>query len=480
LILCHLKDFAMTPSNLAIAVTLTSIATSGGISAQMGTRLELTECPFAQEPWVASVKAECHWLLVPQDRNRDTVASVRLFVVVLRADRAGGKPPLVLLHGGPGVSALVPMARWARGQGPLERDFVIYDQRGAGLSEPDPCPQYASRLGDQAASEALGSTGRGILQAVARECVASMQARGIDPAAYSTVANVADLVDLRLALGYDRWDIYGLSYGARLAQEAMRRDPHGIRAVVLDKPVPPGAEGAVAPLATQRALERVFAACDRNAACHAAFPAPDQTFIEVFEALSQAPLAAGRASRRIELDGEGFVIAVRRLLRSREGITSLPLLLHELRHGDQVRAARELLRLAGAGGGDAGRATLWLVQCYDQYGPAYTARLDTVRSMVWRPLQALDNRQECPMWQTRFAAADENAPVASDIPTLVMTGEFDAATPIEFGRRIASTLSRPTCSNSRVRRTAGARWGVGPRSWRSFLRILNANLTPRA
>jgi pimeloyl-ACP methyl ester carboxylesterase len=53
-----------------------------------------------------------------------------------------------------------------------------------------------------------------------------------------------------------------------------------------------------------------------------------------------------------------------------------------------------------------------------------------------------DNLQQCALWQTRFATAAEGAPVVSAIPTLVLTGEFDARTPVEFGRRIASTLSR--------------------------------------
>jgi pimeloyl-ACP methyl ester carboxylesterase len=126
----------------------------------------------------------------------------------------------------------------------------------------------------------------------------------------------------------------------------------------------------------------------------------------------------------------------------REGIASLPLLLYELRSGDRLRAARELLRLA-EGTARADRAVFWLVQCFDQHGAGYGARLDSVGMLVWRPMRSLrDNLQECPTWQTRSAAPAERAPVASDIRTLVVTGEFDPRTPIEFGRRIASTLSR--------------------------------------
>src|SRR6266540_598744 len=173
----------MVPRLLAIATALTSITPHGAIVAQMLTRLhDPTECPFAHEEWAAGVKVECRRLVVPQSRNREDTTTLRLFVVVLRADRPSGKPPIVMLHGGPGESALLPMARWGRGQGPLDRDIVVYDQRGAGLSEPDPCPAYTTRLRNRETTDAIGGATRGALQDVARECVTTMRARGIDPA----------------------------------------------------------------------------------------------------------------------------------------------------------------------------------------------------------------------------------------------------------------------------------------------------------
>ena len=422
-----------------------SIMLSGVVEAQTVLRLlDAVDCPLRQEEWAAGVNVECRWLVVPQSRRSQDTSQMRLFVVVLRAALSTGKPPLVMLHGGPGESALLPMVRWGRGQGNLDRDLVVYDQRGAGLSEPDPCPGYAARLRDRQTIDGAGTESRGVLRELARECVSTMRARGLDPAAYSTTENAADLRDLRVALGYDRWDLYGVSYGARLAIEAMRHDPNGIRAAILDRPVPPGAVEAEVPLATQRALDRVLAACNRNAACHTTYPKLEQTLLEVYDTLSGAPVAVPAtdgSSREMLVDGVSFVSALRRLLRSREGVAFLPLLLHELRHGDRTRAAGQLTRLGGVGGGSAGRATFWLVQCYDQYGATYTANLAAARSIVWRPLSRLaDNLQECPIWQERFAKPTEGAPLLSEIPTLVLTGEFDARTPVEFGRRIAANL----------------------------------------
>jgi pimeloyl-ACP methyl ester carboxylesterase len=415
------------------------------LSAQAPARpLQPATCSFAGEPWAAGLDAECRWLVVPENRGRPAGPEVRLFVVVLRADPPARLPPVVMLHGGPGMSALIPMVRGAATAAARDRDRVFYDQRGAGLSEPDPCPDYAQRTREltrgMAAFEARTGD-RSALVRVARECVAGMRARGLDPAAWNTADNAADLADLRRSLGYERWDIYGASYGARLALEAMRHDPEGIRAVVLENPVPPGAESESA-LATQYAIQRVFASCARSDACNAAFPSLEQTFHAVYDTLTRSPLAIPQPDGgNAALDGEGLVLAVRRSLRSRDGISSLPLLLRELRDGDRQRAARDLVRLQEATG-LAGRAVFWLVQCYDEYGPAYLARLENARSRASRPFRNLrDNLQECPIWQTRFAPAEGRTVPASDIPTLILVGEFDPRTPIEFGRQIAATLS---------------------------------------
>lgn len=437
----------MTTRRVATVVALSSIALDSGILAQPHTaRLEPTGCPFAGETWAAQIQADCRWLVVPQDRSHVDGPSVRLFVVLVHPEQTSARPPLVMLHGGPGESALQPMVRGAARRGPPLRELVIYDQRGAGLSEPDPCPAYASRVKELHFDELLGSTRRDAQETIARECIASMHARNLAPATYSTAANAADLLDLRLALGHERWDVYGASYGARLALEAMRRDPRGIRAVVLENPPPPGPEWAEAPLTTQFALKRVFAACSRSAACDAAFPSLEQTFLAVFDTLTRAPVAMTAvegSGQRAALDGDGLVNGIRRLMRSRDGIAQIPLLLNELHRGDRSRAARELVRLADVSPGRPVRASFWLVQCYDQYGPLYRARLDSVRSGVWRPLRSVrDNLQECPLWQTAFANPADGTPVVSDIPALVLTGEFDARTPVEFGKRIASTLSR--------------------------------------
>lgn len=48
----------------------------------------------------------------------------------------------------------------------------------------------------------------------------------------------------------------------------------------------------------------------------------------------------------------------------------------------------------------------------------------------------------CRFWKARAAPPLETAPVVSDIPTLLLAGDIDPATPLEWAHRTASALSR--------------------------------------
>ena len=150
-------------------------------------RFERTTC-WVDGDWARDVRRECGWLIVPESRDRAGTNTVRLAVEIFRA-AAPTEPPRVFLHGGPGGPGGIRMYSEgiARSGSALHRDVVIYDQRGAGLSEPTLCAAY-----DTAAPS----------PETRRACIAELEAQGIDRRAYNTAASVADLIDLRRTLGY--------------------------------------------------------------------------------------------------------------------------------------------------------------------------------------------------------------------------------------------------------------------------------------
>ena len=281
---------------VALAVSLGPLAPPGEAQSHRP-RFERTAC-WVDGDWAREVQRECGWLVVSESRDRPGTRSVRLAVEIFRAREPTGAPPRVFLHGGPGGAGGIRLYSEgvARSGSSLHRDVVIYDQRGAGLSEPKLCVAYDAAP-DAAAIEAR------------RACIAELQAQRVDRYAYNTAASVADLIDLRRALGYRAWDVYGVSYGARLAQEAMARDGRRIRAVVLASPVARSfSSQAEQPLSTQRALEHVFAACARQPSCRDAFPNAEEDFYAVYDDLTSSPvpiriIRPDRAPDTVRFDG---------------------------------------------------------------------------------------------------------------------------------------------------------------------------------
>jgi len=417
------------------------------LAAQSGVpRLEPSECPFERGEWARDIKLECAWLVVPEMRGRPAGPTVRLAVAVVRAKNPT-TTPLVMLHGGPGLSGLrifMPFA--ASSEVARKRDMVIYDQRGAGYSEPKLCPDYGA-VDDSARRLRTFAEREKLSDANDRACVASLRAHGIDPAAYNTLASARDLIDLRKALGYPLWDVFSTSYGARLAQEAMRQDPRGIRSVVMASPVTLGpARYAEIALSIQRAIERVWKECAAQASCNAAFPNVSGDFYALYDELSKNPLRVPvkRDSSVVDsvwIDGRSFLSTIRNDILGRPGrLARLPLLVNELRRGDRARATEMLASYAPSGGPTNQQVLIHLVTCYDTYGPAFRAARDSANALA-HPAFRGEQLNDCPIWQTRFADPSEHKPVRSDIPTLILSGRFDDRTPTEQARRIAATLS---------------------------------------
>jgi pimeloyl-ACP methyl ester carboxylesterase len=410
----------------------------GGRAQGLVPRFEPSGCDVHGD-WMSGSRVECGHVIVPEVRDRHSGRTLRLAVMVIRAAEPAGRPPLVFLHGGPGLNAITsrfPMnaVRWGLSQ---HRDVVIYDQRGAGLSEPRLCSEVVESSGDIAdASRAA---------AAARACIAELRAAGIDPAAFSTPANAADATDIRRALGYRVWDIYGVSYGSRLAQELMRRDSASIRAVVLDRPMPVGVRFyAEKRRSFQTALQRVFKACAAQPACHAAFPSVEEDFYAVYDELRMRPIEVvpeNSPSAPIRLDGERFVREIQYRLGSSRLIPTIPLLLNELRRGDHARAARALAATIGAI--ERLNPTNQLVSSHDVCGKELTSARELVRQQLPAAFDSsFDWMTNCSLWQERFADRSTFQPVRSSLPTLIVTAEFDDRTPTVFGSQIAATLKR--------------------------------------
>ena len=210
-------------------------------AAQVATAVKFTPSP-CRFPVPDQQTVQCGNLVVPEDYTKPQGRQIRLHTAIIKSHSDAPAPdPLLILYGGPGAYTLDRIDKTTEHfAGVLAtRDLILFDQRGSGYSQPSlNCPELdnfdLTIIDDQLNHE----------QAFARRlavydtCRERLETEGIDLRAYSASAIAADVAGLRHALAYDEWNLYGVSYGARLGLIIMRDYPDGLRSVVLDSVYP--------------------------------------------------------------------------------------------------------------------------------------------------------------------------------------------------------------------------------------------------
>ena len=410
-------------------------------------------CPFLL-PW--GVTARCGRLAVPLDRTDPDSPLIKLAVAIFPARNGESAPPLVYLDGGPGSKTLASLLfTYSNLIKPLDADrtVVVFDQRGAGYSEPDlSCPEVVERT-----FELMGGTDEdpGFFLDVLRECSARWEADASVLRRINSAASASDVDFLRRALGYEQWDLFGLSYGTRLALTVMRDYPTGVRRVVLDSVYPLEINGRPQIRANlNRALEYLFAACSADPDCQSRYGDLEALFYGQRDLLDEqpAPVALFNTDRLWIQDG--FLTGSRLLdmvflgMYNMGVVRSLPSLLDSIRNRDLWDAALVMTGLLFAGrmlSYGQGMALLCNEEIpFEPTGalPAAALRFPRLQGFFAQAVfQSAAALRFCRDLGLGEADPVENLPVRSDIPALVMAGSFDPITPPEWGRLAAQNLS---------------------------------------
>jgi pimeloyl-ACP methyl ester carboxylesterase len=379
---------------------------------------------------------------------------IRLHVAVFHSVSANPAPdPVVHLAGGPGTSSLeLAGYMFRQGLGAIleQRDFILFDQRGTGYARPRlDCPEREALAPALLAGRLpSGESGQAILQAF-RSCRDRLISEGIDLSAYNSAASAADIDDLRQALGYEQLNLYGVSYGTRLALTVMRDYPQAVRSAVLDSayPLQVNLYTALAPNA-ERSFNVLFDRCASDPACGAAFPDLRAVFYELVDQLNASPvtvtLTAGGVERTVLVDG-GLLIDVLFVgLYNRSVAASMPRMIFDIRAGDHT-ILRERLRLYFESSNALGMQMA--VQCAEEIPFSLPEEAFKAAEGVQPQIAAFFPESVQPLfaacreWGLAEPNPIENQPVASHLPTLVLAGEFDPITPPDWGSLVAGSLS---------------------------------------
>lgn len=293
----------------AIASTVTPETASKTITRRIEPRDCKTYNPAVGEEEGQSYR--CGVMFVPQDRNQGEGLEIEIKFAILKS--VGGEPtsdPMLFLSGGPGNSALYPdgFVELAHRFAPMRqtRDIILFDQRGVGASAPAINCTTVTPIQDEDRKAALldqyeATTGiiRSDENQFTVDCVLNLWNQGIDLDQYTSAASAADTVDLMRALqeteGYQSYNLYGISYGTRLAETIARDFPEFdlIRTITMDSvfPRPEGEYEASYYIGKHEMFESVFAACAGDGACATAYPDLLQRFNDLVNKLNEQPLA---------------------------------------------------------------------------------------------------------------------------------------------------------------------------------------------
>lgn len=415
---------------------------------------ESAPCP---SPNVAGVPAldfpanvRCGYLTVPENRTKPDGKQIKIFVARAPAVSPTPQPdPIVWLAGGPGGAGSFQVATMVKEGVNADRDVIFVDQRGTHHAEPRlSCPEYDRFVHDAIGVPFTAESTTAADAAVVKACHDRLVAEGNDLAAYDTAENAADIADLRVALGIPEWNVYGVSYGSKLALTVLRDHPQGIRSVVLDSVSPP-ANNIVenwwaAPASSFRAI---FAACAAQPACAAAYPNLEADFFATVRRLTDSPLVvqttdpATGAPVTVNVDGFPFAYAV--IMASERGDASrVPKMIADMARGDSAETVAAVLALQDPEDivGLGGHALAFSVFCREHADlTTEDAALASARSVLPQfpdqvlKLQPKQGRlfTECPVWDVGADAA-ATAPTVSDVPVLIIEGALDAATAPEW------------------------------------------------
>lgn len=423
-------------------------------------RFEPSRCLFQlASGMIQGRTVRCGYLIVPEDRSRPDGRSIRLAVAIFRSTAPARKSdPVVFLQGGPGGAIVSELGSYlSRSIAPSwigDRDLILLDQRGDGLSQPSLACGELTDLKYQYLDANISNDRQIALQAeAARRCRDRLIRAGNDLTAYSSIADAADVADVGPALGYREVNLYGVSYGTRVALTVMRLFPSGIRSVVLDSVIPPRINTYL-DVATSglRAFNTLFDGCARDRACNAAFPRLGDVFYRLIARLNAHPIrfssqANGVGKRyTVLLNGDGLADVLFQALYVTELIPVLPGMIYQIDHG----SIGLLAAVYGVIGFDdsLNLGVYYSVQCGED-APSVTpsgavAAVGALPAML-RPSQLtviLSDLAVCRVWHARRAPPAQHDPVSSAIPTLLLAGEYDPITPPANARAAARTLRR--------------------------------------
>ncbi len=429
---------------LALLVTVPALS-QDDTQAVAAPTLALEDCRIRAGEGYPGIKARCGTFTRPEDPANPASATLELFVAVVPAlSLEPDADPLVPIAGGPGQASTEFYASVATAFEAVRRtrDIVLLDQRGTGRSAPMTCEV------DEGFIEARFSREETIAQT--ELCLEDLPH---DPRFFTTSVAVQDLEALRIALGYGQFNVYGISYGTRVAQHFMRRYPASTRSVILDGVVPPQiALGPGIAIEAQNTLDAIFDRCGENTDCNERFPNLRNEFSALKARLAQQPVSVQLPHPRtgepevVQLGDQDMAGALRLLSYHPSSVALMPLLIDQAVKENYLPLAAQFMMISESMSDALNIGMHNAVVCTEDapYFAGENITVEALEATYIGPLQLEALDAICSVWPQGVLDDDFKAPVASDIPVLLLSGEADPITPPAYADLAAVDLGNFT------------------------------------
>ncbi|HET9056431.1 MAG TPA: alpha/beta fold hydrolase [Chitinophagaceae bacterium] len=381
---------------------------------------------------------------VPENHNRPDEKKIKITYAILKARNSkSNNYPIIHFTGGPGGESLSDITRWIHSPLRNEHDFIIFDQRGIAYSGsiPNISPAVFQILAKNLNSQDELKQMEDSIKYYQQKCIADK----INLENYTTPQNAADVGALMSKLGYEKYNLYGESYGTRLARFVMDRFPEKINSVVLDAPAILE-ENFLSFRITNfnDALEKIFVYCENDSNCHKNYPTLRKDYFDGIKALEQNPIEASIGGQSFFINPQDAVYLLRYQLYGPDAKTSVPAFIKAIKTRDvkSINSSQQFVTAILSSGNvsmfisterNEEYDTLKTEKDFDElYAklPNFPAKLAFFSSIY------LASKN----WHTKTMSEQEKIYKPSMIPTLIFVNKYDPVTPPKNGFVFKETL----------------------------------------
>jgi len=405
--------------------------------------LAFEPCTLASPFGAGSIEAQCGSLPVAENPAQPAGRKIALNIAWIPADEKGqhAPDPVFMLAGGPGQAAAesYPAVAPAFAEVLKKRDVILVDQRGTGKSHPLVCES-------DAAEEAAGDDDAALqaARAEAEKCRDAL-AKDADLRFYTTTDAARDLDAVRRAIGADKINLIGISYGTRVAQQYAMRHPANTRTITLDSVAPNAIYlGNDFARNLENALDLQFGRCAKIPNCAKALGDPRQRLNALMAKLkTEQPLVTYRDAATGESKQEKLtpmhVAALARMYAYAPAAASLlPLLIDEASAG-RYEGLMALSKMLTSNLSDQMAYGMQLSVICSEDADGVRGDPSMASSLLGNALVDVLVAQ-CAVWPKGARPDDFHKPLATPVPALLMSGELDPVTPPSYADSVVKTL----------------------------------------